>query len=368
MCVVWAFAVWCSTANGFAASLVDGLATQDRRGLELAVEAIERAPATTADLASTLLVAARACETRLADPVRALALYARIGQDFPNDSSAWVAARRAEQLRSQVGAGGEQAKQFSELVAQADRVSADEVSRRATALAEAAWPGAPEVALWVAGYFQRLRRFREADQRYADVIARWPSSRFAIRAARARAGAALESRAWDRAAALAEALPNDDPSDVAIRAEVLHAAGLGAARATRYVGAWIAVGIAVLTLMVSLAQVLRRSMVRPGALWLPFEVLFLAPIGIVLVGASFTAHNAIGPAVLRIVATGIVLAWISGTGLDLARANGHSTRMRSIVHAATCALGAIAIGYIAVVHDGLLDMLLETVRFGPENR
>jgi hypothetical protein len=35
------------------------------------------------------------------------------------------------------------------------------------------------------------------------------------------------------------------------------------------------------------------------------------------------------------------------------------------VHVAACAVAVLAVGYIAVTHDGLLDMLAETVRFGP---
>ncbi|MBL0221005.1 MAG: hypothetical protein IPQ07_44940 [Myxococcales bacterium] len=60
-----------------------------------------------------------------------------------------------------------------------------------------------------------------------------------------------------------------------------------------------------------------------------------------------------------------MFAWLSGTTLDLLRARGRGVRIRSIVHALACGAGAIAIGYIAIVHGELLELLAETVQAGP---
>ena len=95
-------------------------------------------------------------------------------------------------------------------------------------------------------------------------------------------------------------------------------------------------------------------------------MLYAAPIAAVLIGVAFTAHRAIAPAVLRISLAGVALAWISGTALDIARARGRDVRMRSLAHVVACVLGVIAIGYIAMTRDGLIDLLAETVKFGPE--
>jgi len=77
--------------------------------------------------------------------------------------------------------------------------------------------------------------------------------------------------------------------------------------------------------------------------------------------ASFTAHRAIGPAVARISVAGLALAWISGAALEL-----RPGRMRALLHVVACVLGVLAVAYIALTHDGLIDMLIETVRFGPD--
>jgi hypothetical protein len=351
----------------FATGLAGRLATDDPRALDAAITAIERAPASAPDLADARFAAAQACETRLADPVRALALYARVVHDFPDARVAIAAARRAEQLRAQIGAtGGPEAAAFAKLVAEADRLTPEDVTRHADDLAAAAWPGAPDAALWLAAYLQRSRRFAEADARYAMVGTRWPGTRQAASAARGRAGNAIDAHAWDRAEQLATAL-DADAADRAIRDEVVRAAAAGRARSRRYMAAWIALVLVALGLAGSLAEASLRGGAHRPVLRPPLEILFLAPIAAVIVGASFTANQAIAPAVLRISIAGVALAWLSGATLDTLRARGRAFRARAIVHVVLCAIGVVAIGYIAITRDNLLDLLAETVKFGPGN-
>ena len=105
----------------------------------------------------------------------------------------------------------------------------------------------------------------------------------------------------------------------------------------------------------------RRAHLRP-----PAEVVFVAPISAVLVVVSFTSHHAIAPAVAIVAAGGVALAWLSAIGLDARRAAGKPVRARAIAHALACIVAVLALGYIALTRDGLLDMLVETVRFGPD--
>ncbi|HEY6033918.1 MAG TPA: hypothetical protein VIV58_06650, partial [Kofleriaceae bacterium] len=71
------------------------------------------------------------------------------------------------------------------------------------------------------------------------------------------------------------------------------------------------------------------------------------------------------PVVLRIAIAGIGFAWISGATLDLLRARGRAWRARAIGHVVACAAGVVAVAYLALTGGGLLDLLAETVRFGP---
>jgi hypothetical protein len=213
--------------------------------------------------------------------------------------------------------------------------------------------------VWLAEWLRRHGRFDEAQARYARVIARWPSSREAVIARRGAAGAAVDARDWDRAEALARALPIADEADRLTRAELLHRAAMGRLRARLHVAAWIVLVLAFAGLAGSLAWAARRA--RRWSWRPPIEVIYGAPIAAVLVLASFTAHRAIGPAVTRISLAGLALAWLSGAALELRPGRG-----RAVLHVIACMAGVLAVAYIALTHDGLIDMLIETVRFGPD--
>src|SRR5690606_22278549 len=114
-----------------AASAIDqllrGLDTDVPEELSEAVAAIERTP-TSPELADVLFAAARACEDRLHDPPRALALYERILRELPDAGVAIAAERRAEQLQG-AREHAREAKAFAELVADADTLAPAEVER-----------------------------------------------------------------------------------------------------------------------------------------------------------------------------------------------------------------------------------------------
>ena len=122
---------------------------------------------------------------------------------------------------------------------------------------------------------------------------------------------------------------------------------------------WLALAAVFLGLAGSLAWAARKA--KRLSLRPPIEVIYMAPVAAVLVAASFTAHRAIGPAVAWISGVGIVLAWLSGAALEL-----RGGRVRSVLHVLACVIGVACAGYLALTHDGLIDLLVETVRFGPD--
>lgn len=349
-------------------ALVEQLGTGERAAIERAVAEIERAPAGTPSLDYALFRAGQACEDTLADPARALALYERLVRELPDAGLVIAAGRRIEQLRDRVGAAGRHAREAAELaalVAGADRLAPDELDRRARALADAAWPGAPEAALWHAEWLRRSRRLADAAARFAAIAARWPGSPRALEALRGAAGTALDARAWDRAEELARRLPAIEPADRVLREELLEAAAVGRRRARGYAIAWLAVAVIACGLAASFAEALRRAP-RPRRLRAPLELLFLAPVAAVLVGVALTTHETIAPAVLIMSSGGLVLAGLSGATLDLLRAGGRPLGRRALLHAALSVAAVIALLYIALLRDDLLDLVIETVRFGPE--
>lgn len=348
-----------------APSLIDGLATDDPGALAAAVAEIESAPPSP-ELADALFGAARACEDRLLDPARALALYDRLLRDAPDSAVAIAAARRAEALRVTIGPHGEHARQaadFAKLVADADKVPLEELVRRADALAAPSWPGAGEVALWIADALRTRGQPAEALRRYEAAITRWPERAAAAR--RGATGSAIDAHDWAAAERLISQLSTATPTETLIRDNLR--ADFRAARTTarRALAAWIALVVAVAGLVISLAEAIyRRGRTWPS--WRPpFEVLFLAPIALVMIAVSFLTRAVILPAIAQISIGGIGLAWISGMTLDLLRARGRRVRLRSILHIVCCAAAAVAIGYLAIVRGGLVDLLAETVEAGP---
>ncbi|HEX2688802.1 MAG TPA: hypothetical protein VHN14_19400 [Kofleriaceae bacterium] len=351
-------------------ALFGALGSDDVHDIERAVTAVQQLAASEAD-PDVLFAAGRACEDRLLDPGRAVALYDRLVSEHPTARAATAATRRAAALREQIGPHGETAAlatEFARLIARADAQPAQAVIQHAERLAAAAWPGAPTAALWLADWLRRSGRFAEAQARYADVTLRWPALPQAQAALRGGAGCALDAHDWSLAEALANRLPAADAAEAAIRDDLLAAAARQHRRARWYIAAWLAIVVAFAALFGSLLEAVlrgppgtRRSALRP-----PIEVVFVGPIAAVLVGVAFTAHRLIAPAVATIAGGGLVLAWLSGAALEQLRARGRSRTPRSIVHVVLCLAGVAALGYVALTRDHLVDMLIETVRFGPE--
>jgi tetratricopeptide (TPR) repeat protein len=346
---------------------VDALATEDPTALASAIGAVEAAP-TTPELADALFAAGRACEDRLLEPARALAIYERIVRELPDARVATAARRRAERLRVEIGPGGVHAREATErsqLIGTADQLPLAEVVRRAEALARAPWSGAPEAALWLAEHLRRRGRFAEAQRRFAEVARTWQGTAHELEARRGGAGNAIDAGDWELAAQLATALPATSETERVLRDDLLDSARDGRARARVYGASWIVLLLAVATLLGSFVDALLRGGVRRPALRPPIEVVYLAPAAAVLVGISFTGNVNVAPVVAVICGGGLVLAWLSGATLDLVRGRGRDVRVRSVAHTLAVAIGSVALGYIAMVRGGLLDMLVETVKFGP---
>ena len=348
--------------------LIDALATDDPRAIADAVAAIERAP-TTPELADALFAAGRAAEDRLLDPSRALAIYERILRDVPDARVATAAQRRAARLRGDVGAHGEHARlaaELAQLIAAADELLREDVVRRARALADAPWPRAADAVLWLADYERRHRRFAEARAVYAEVVTRWPGTEHAVAGLRGGAGNAIDARDFALAEELTHRLPVSEPADRIVRDDLLREIRNGRLRALGYTASWITLFVVIAGLLASLAEAMLRGGRRWPPLRPPFEVLFLSPVALVMIGVAYTGNLSVAPAVTTIIVGGLGLAWLSGSALALLRARGRSVRVRALVHVVGCLFAAISLGYLALTHDELIDMLIETVRFGPE--
>ncbi|HEY1546766.1 MAG TPA: hypothetical protein VGG28_03065 [Kofleriaceae bacterium] len=329
------------------ADVADELATDDPRAAIAAVEAGSASP-------ELLFAAARACEDKLADPARALAIYRRILRDAPSSAAAIGAARRATELAPLVGDHPVAARELATLIADADHLAPDDVIARGDALAATpGWSGAPDATLWLAEWLRRTGRFADAQARYARV-----TGAKAGEAARDAAGCALDAHEWARAEAMANALP-----DELVKTELIAAARRGRAHARLDASAYVVLAVAFALLVASLLEAAMRGGWQRPKLAPPLELWFVIPIAAVLVAVAATANRLIAPAVATISVAGIAVSWISGVASSTLTQRGR--RRRTLLHLVLCTLVVVAATYVALVKSGLVELVVETVQFGP---
>jgi tetratricopeptide (TPR) repeat protein len=105
-----------------------------------------------------------------------------------------------------------------------------------------------------------------------------------------------------------------------------------------------------------------RSLVRP-----PIEVLFLFPVGAVLVVVSQTGNPLVARALLAIVVAGVLVAWVSGALLEARRKRGRVGAGRAVGQALIAAAAIAGATYLAVDRDRMLDLVAETIEHGPSH-
>ena len=350
-------------ARADATTLLRALDTDDPKALGAAIAAIEREPSSP-ELADVLFAAGRTCEDRLYDPARALVLYERIVREMPDAGVSIAAGRRIALLRG-AREHAREAGQLAQLIATADALPPAEVVRRADELASIAWPGAVDAALFLADWLCRTERFSDAQARYAKLLAQTPDAAQAHLARRNAAQCAIDAKDWPLADRLVQQLTGAGDVDDAVRANLSDAISIGRRRAWLYSASWVALLVAAAGLLASLLESILRGGLRAPARQLPVEVMYIAPVALVVVIAAFAIDRLIAPAVVQISVAGFIAAWGSGATLDLLRRRGRGVRVRAVAHVVACGLIVLSIGYIAMTRDDLLELLSETVRFGP---
>ena len=342
-----------------------------------------RGDGTIDDAAAVYLDAALGCETTLHDPVRALRLYNGVLQAAPDSPQAHRARARIAALVAQGAvvavqdeeadvrdpgpdaAHDGEARDLAEVVRRADELAVAEVVRRVERLTYIQWPGAAEAALWLAEWHRRHGRYAAAITAYETVMRRFDRTAEARSAKRAAVTCALDARRWDEAAERAMALDVEDEGDRILRDDVLARAVIGRLRATRVRWCWLVFAVVIAALGASLVEASlrggrRRPVLRPGA-----ELWFVVPVAAVLYGLALTTNALIAPAVLVVSVGGIALSWLSGAGLDTLRSAGREVRVRAIAHALLGVAGVASLLYVALMRHQLLDLVIETAKFGP---
>jgi tetratricopeptide (TPR) repeat protein len=337
-----------------------------------------------------LFTAAKLYEERLIEPARALELYRRLLERYPDSRAALAARRRAEALARLVEAslpGQPDGKatidhdavaalsRFTDIFQNYPRRTESESLAMAEALVaeHPGWSGLPRVFLWMADVHLRAGRFDRAQEVYLRAaeaaVGREGETENLFAAYRGAGDAALARGDHDAAGRYFRNMPTaGDPGRERGKSDALAELARERLRARLYRLAFLALALVVVALATSLRLAAGswpqawRVARRP-----PVEVIFMAPIVALLIAASLTSHYAIGPAVTIICAGGLVITWLSGAGLRAGAGRvAASVRARALAHAAIVLVAVAALCYIAIHYNRLIDMIIDTVRFGPD--
>jgi hypothetical protein len=305
---------------------------------------------------------ARLYEEQLGEPVKALAAWDEILRRFPDSRMATRADKRAAALRESLGPGNASAAAVAEwqrILHAFGTVPHAESVAHADALVRdhPDFPAAAQAAFWAGTVVELDGDLAGAEARWRAVADRWPTSDAARRAERRIGDLLLDRGDLDGAEVAYRAAGGDAGAKLAAarwRARavvlawiVLVALAAGAiVDARRLAGTWRGAGAA---------------LARP-----PSEALYLLPVAIGLVAAGYSENWAIAHALAFMCAGGLALAWLSGALLEAARRNGGLRGARVAAHIAAAVVAVGAICYLAVTRERLVDMLIETIRFGAE--
>ncbi len=321
-----------------------------------------------------LFTAAQLCEERIGDPVRALALYERLAAEYPNSRSSLAASRRAEALRRDLGADGGGAAAlaaFNEIKREyPNRPPAESVAAMEQLVADNPdWIGTRRALLWLARAYDRAGDEKAAAGAFRRIAEAYPGSHEAFQSHLGLGDLAVRAGHFDQAEAHYRAIEvGDDPGRARAKEHALARLDTERVRADTYTMSFVAVGLISLLLVGSLRHGARSWGAAGAAVRsVPSEVIYFAPVAVVLLGAAFTGHEQIAPATAIILVGGGCLTWLSGAGLAATRAvRGRVETWRALGHAAGVAVAVLAVVYIALHRTRLVDFIVETVKFGPE--
>lgn len=171
----------------------------------------------------------------------------------------------------------------------------------------------------------------------------------------------IRDGALDEADAVLRELSADPATDRAALGRVADALATAEHRAWIRRGLWAVLGTLLIAALVTLRRstgswrAAGRALRRP-----PTEVLFLAPIAVVLVVVAANGNPLVARAVISIGIAGLAVAWLSGVVNDRARARGTFGAARCGLHAAVAVAAVLAATYLAIDHDRVLDLLRYT--------
>jgi outer membrane protein assembly factor BamD (BamD/ComL family) len=303
-----------------------------------------------------LFEAATIAEERLADPERAQRLYDAVATRYPSSRLERRARTRADFLASSLKSGAGPLKEYQAITAPGKRPAPPDLIARMEALLQAH----PDFALtdralyWLGEQYAASKRTAEAEARFIAVEQRFPGGEWASRAKKSRADILL-SRGHPFAA---RALYRELRAQKDLVARVGGEEGLMAVDTAirRFVELLLAIAY-----LLAFALLHALAIRRHSGRGVPTEVLFYAPVALLFVIAAATENPSILWATLAIAGGGGAIVWLSCA----VRADGEPWSRR-LLRLASSSVAVLALMFVAIQTTGLTDLVLETLRMGPE--
>ncbi len=334
-----------------------------------ALEAIGRATPPTRWTDDAWAAAARLAE-RAGDLARARADLAQVIATADDD----ITRHRAEASLARLAATAGEHGQWDAVVVRHDALVAEILGGTddpkpaigelaALIRAHPEYPGATAARLVIAQGWERDGDLARGIAVLDEAIAAAPSPELRGRARYAAFRARLHARDFAAASDDLDAISHAAEADPAVIAQLEHDLAIARLRGRLRIG--VTIGLAVI-LALGIWRARRdapswrhvgRALVRP-----PIEVWYLAPVMLALALIAQRGNPMIARAVRAIAISGVIGAWLSGASLRLA---GPLRARRVILHVAIVALAGLAVVFLVVDRDRMIDLLLETWRNGP---
>lgn len=347
--------------------LADGELEQAQAAFE-AVAALDPAGPWADD---ALAEAAGAAERR-GDLTAARRLWRRVLAEHPSSRQSRRARARVAAIEEAIGAGGEwlAVAEAHEAILRASVGKSDPTPQveELAALVEAhpAYPRNQEARLWIGDAWMRLGRPGRAAEVFlaARATATDPDDRW--RAGKSHGDALALAGDLDGAERVYRGMlgEGDALSDRALH-EGLDDVAKMRLQARLIFAAWIILAV---VLLIGLAgawwlgggvRPALRGLARP-----PVEVWFFLPVAAVIAGVALTGNFLVELAVREILLGGLALTWVGGGTLEMARRRGRLRWPIVLVHLVATTAAVVAICYLAVMNDRLIDMIAETWTHG----
>jgi tetratricopeptide (TPR) repeat protein len=333
----------------------------DYAGAAAALEKLGLARPDDAYADDALFEAAVIAEEHLSDPARAQKLYDQVATKYPTSRLARRARTRADFLASSLRTGEAPLREYQDILnGFSKRPPSESIDRMEKLLASR-----PDFALadratyWLGTTYVNQRRDDLATAKLLETERRFPSSEWAARAKKARGDILLRTGHPLEAQKVYEELGRS--GDLLARAASHEGVDAVKTSIQRAIILWLAIAYVIGFLFLH-ALALRRL----HAWRVPVELWFYLPVAAIFVAAAATENGAIGWATFDIaVGGGLIVAAVTAV-LGALLQRGPIPLFARVARLTAAAAAVACVMYIAVQTTGLTDLVIETMKAGPE--